>query len=63
MVVMGICILPNSGRAAFEQFLDGVDNCVRRFLPHRVLLLGDFSAHSTEWGGGRRTNACGLALS
>ena len=53
---------PNSGRAVFEEFLDGVDDCARRCLPRQVLILGGFNAHSTEWEN-PRTNTRGCALS
>ncbi|XP_050494523.1 uncharacterized protein LOC126875676 [Bombus huntii] len=53
MMVVGVYVSPNSGRAAFEEFLDGVGDCVRRRLPRQVLVLGDFNAHSTEWGNAR----------
>nr|XP_033199452.1 uncharacterized protein LOC117161825 [Bombus vancouverensis nearcticus] len=62
MVVVGVYVSPNSGWAAFEEFLDGVRGCVRRRPPQQVLVLGDFNAHSTEWGN-PRTNARGRALS
>nr|XP_033204685.1 uncharacterized protein LOC117165383 [Bombus vancouverensis nearcticus]XP_033204713.1 uncharacterized protein LOC117165425 [Bombus vancouverensis nearcticus] len=62
MMVVGLYVSPNSGRAAFEEFLDGVGDCVRRRLPRQVLVLGDFNAHSTEWGNAR-TNASGRMLS
>nr|XP_033200817.1 uncharacterized protein LOC117162946 [Bombus vancouverensis nearcticus] len=62
MMVVGVYVSPNSGRAAFEEFLDGVGDCVRRRLPRQVLVLGDFNAHSTEWGNAR-TNASGRMLS
>ncbi|XP_043591830.1 uncharacterized protein LOC122571768 [Bombus pyrosoma] len=50
-----------SGWAAFEELLDGVGDCVRRHLPRQILVLGDFNAHSAEWGN-PRTNARGRAL-
>ncbi|XP_033315465.1 uncharacterized protein LOC117213886 [Bombus bifarius] len=62
MMVVGVYVSPNSGRAAFEEFLDGVGDCVRRRLPRQVLVLGDFNAHFTEWGNAR-TNARGRTLS
>lgn len=33
MVVVGVYVSPNSGQAAFEEFLGGVGDCVRRRLP------------------------------
>ncbi|XP_076482250.1 uncharacterized protein LOC143303927 [Bombus vancouverensis nearcticus] len=47
MVVVGVYVSPNSGWAAFEEFLNGVGDSVRRLLPRQVLVLGDFNAHST----------------
>ena len=34
MVLVGVYVSPNSGLAAFEDFLDGVGECVSRYL-HR----------------------------
>ncbi|XP_033362901.1 uncharacterized protein LOC117241009 [Bombus vosnesenskii] len=62
MMVVGVYVSPNSGRAAFEEFLDGVGDCVRRRILRQVLVLGDFNAHSTEWANAR-TNARGRTLS
>ncbi|XP_043604762.1 uncharacterized protein LOC122577494 [Bombus pyrosoma] len=62
MVVVGVYVSPNSGWAAFEEFLDGIGDCVRRHFPRRILVLGDCNAHSAEWGN-PRTNARGRALS
>ena len=61
-MVVGVYVSCNSGRAAFEEFLDGVGDCVRRRLSQQVLVLIDFSAHFTEWGN-PRTNAHGRARS
>ncbi|XP_012248759.1 uncharacterized protein LOC105681878, partial [Bombus impatiens] len=62
MVGVGVNVSPNSGRATFEEFLNGVGDCVRRRLPRQVLVLGDFNAHSMIWGNAR-TNARGRTLS
>lgn len=62
MVVVGVYVSPNSRRKAFEEFLDGVGDCVKRHLPRQVLVLEDFNAHSTEWGN-PKVNAHGRALS
>ncbi|XP_043604745.1 uncharacterized protein LOC122577484 [Bombus pyrosoma] len=62
MVVVGVYVSPNSGWAAFEEFLDGIGDCVRRHFPRQILVLGDFNAHSAEWAN-PRTNARGRALS
>jgi hypothetical protein len=42
--------LPNSGLAAFGDFLDDVGECVKGCFPRQVLVLGDFNSHSTQWG-------------
>lgn len=41
-------VSPNSGLGAFEDFLDRVGECVRRYFPRQVLVLGDFNAHSSQ---------------
>ena len=48
MALVGIYVSPNRGLAAFEDFLDGVGECVRRCLPRQELVLGDFNAHSSQ---------------
>ena len=40
MAVVGVYVSPNSGLAAFEDFLDGVGECVRRCLPDRCSSSG-----------------------
>jgi hypothetical protein len=55
IAVVGICVSPNSGLAAFGDYLDEVGAYVRRCRPRQVLVLGDFNAHSTMWGNGRTT--------
>jgi hypothetical protein len=60
--VVGVYVSSNSGLVAFWEFLDGVGDCVRRHLFSQVLLLGDFNAHSSQWGN-TRTDARGRALS
>jgi hypothetical protein len=49
MVLVCVYFSPNSGLAAFEDFLDGVGKCVRRYIPRQVLVLGDFNAHTSQW--------------
>jgi hypothetical protein len=61
IAVVGVYVSPNSGMAAFVDFLDGVVECVRRCFPRQVLVLGDFNAHSTQWGNAR-TSAQGRWL-
>jgi hypothetical protein len=53
MVLVGVYVSPNSGLNAFQDFLDGVGERVRRYLPRQVLLLEDFDAHSSQWGNPR----------
>ncbi|XP_060820307.1 uncharacterized protein LOC132909468 [Bombus pascuorum] len=53
IAVVGIYVSPNIGLAPFGDFLDRVGECVRRCLPRQVLVLGDFNAHSTQWGNTR----------
>jgi hypothetical protein len=48
--VVAAYVSPNSGLAAFEDFLDDVGECVKRCFPGLVLVLGDFNANSTQWG-------------
>jgi hypothetical protein len=70
IVVVGIYVSPNSGLAAFGDFLDEVGDCIRRCHPRQVLVLWDFNAHSIMWGNSRTTAggrwltdlAAGLAL-
>ncbi|KOB77016.1 reverse transcriptase [Operophtera brumata] len=50
LAVVGCYISPNCTLVEFEVYLDAVGNCIRRCLPRPVLLLGDFNAHSREWG-------------
>ncbi|XP_060830192.1 uncharacterized protein LOC132914800 [Bombus pascuorum] len=54
-VVVSVYISPNCGTRAFEDFLDEMGECIRRCLPRQVLVLGDFNAHSTQWGNNRTT--------
>ena len=61
IAVVGVYISPNSGVAAFEDFLDRAGDCVRRCFPRQVIVLGDFNAHSSQWGDAR-TDTRGRAL-
>ncbi|XP_043588288.1 uncharacterized protein LOC122570257 [Bombus pyrosoma] len=61
IAVVGAYISPNSGVAAFEDFLDRAGDCVRRCFPRQVIVLGDFNAHSSQWGDAR-TDTRGRAL-
>jgi hypothetical protein len=47
---VAVYVSPNSGLAAFGDFLDDVGESVKRCFPRQVLVLGDFNAHSTQWG-------------
>jgi hypothetical protein len=62
MLVTCVYVSPNKGLTAFGDFLDGVDECVGRCLPCQLLVLGDFNAHSSQWGNAR-TNIRGRMLS
>jgi hypothetical protein len=55
MVVVCVYVSPNSGLAAFADFLDGFGECVRRCFPRQVLVLGDINAYSSQWGNARTT--------
>lgn len=48
MMVVGAYVSPNSGLVAFGEFLDGVVDCMRRYLPRQVLFLEDFNARSSQ---------------
>jgi hypothetical protein len=50
IAVVAVYVSPNSGLAAFGNFLDEVGECVKRCFPRQVLVLVDFNAHSTQWG-------------
>jgi hypothetical protein len=50
IAVVAVYVSPNSGLAAFGEFLDDVGECVKRCFPRQVLVLGDFNAHSMQWG-------------
>jgi hypothetical protein len=50
IAVVAVYISPNSGQAAFGDFLDEDGECVERCFPRQVLVLGNFNAHSTQSG-------------
>ena len=50
LVVVGCYVSPNCTLAAYEVYLDGVRDCVRRNSPCPVIVLGDFNARSRTWG-------------
>jgi hypothetical protein len=63
IAVVGVYVSPNSGPDAYRDFLDGVNNCMRRRCRSRqVVILGDFNARSSQWGN-TRTNVRGRMLS
>ena len=53
LVVVGCYVSPNCTLAVFEGYLDEVRDCVRRYLPRPVIVLGDFNARSRAWGDAR----------
>lgn len=61
IAVVAVYVSPNIGLDAYGDFLDGVGECVRRCLPRQALVLGDFNAHSTQWGN-PNTNSRGRML-
>lgn len=48
MMVVDVYVSPNSDLVAFGEFVDGVGDCMRRYLPRQVLILEDFNAHSSQ---------------
>lgn len=61
--MLDVHVSSNIGLVAFEEFLDGIGDCVRRYLPSQILLLGDFNAHSSQWGNTRTDDVRGRAPS
>ncbi|XP_033363348.1 uncharacterized protein LOC117241589 [Bombus vosnesenskii] len=59
--VVAVYVSPNIDLAAYGDFVDRVGECIGRCLPRQVLVLGDFNAHSTQWGN-PRTNSRGRML-
>lgn len=62
MVLVGLYVSPNSGLTAFKDFLDGVGECVRRYLRRQMYVLEDFNAHPSQWSH-PRTDTRGRMLS
>lgn len=62
MMVVHVYVFPNSGLVAFGEFVNGVGDCMRQYLPRQILVLEDFNAHSLQWGN-TRTDPCGRVLS
>jgi hypothetical protein len=56
IAVVAVYVSPNSGLAAFGDFLDDVGERVKRCFPRQVLDLGNFNAHSTQWGNSATNN-------
>lgn len=54
-------ISPNCNVDEYESYVESLGNCIRRCQPRPTIALGDFNAHSREWGG-RRENAKGRKL-
>jgi hypothetical protein len=50
IAVVAVYVSPNSGLAAFSDFLDEDGECVEWCFPRQVLVLGNFNAHSTQSG-------------
>jgi hypothetical protein len=50
IAVVAVYISPNSGQAAFGDFLDEDGECGERCFPRQVLVLGNFNGHSTQSG-------------
>ncbi|CAB3240394.1 unnamed protein product [Arctia plantaginis] len=49
-VVVGCYFSPNRGLAEYEAYLHGLAICIRSYASRPVFVLGDFNAHSREWG-------------
>ncbi|XP_033362398.1 uncharacterized protein LOC117240485, partial [Bombus vosnesenskii] len=59
--VVAVYVSPNVDLDAYGEFLDRVGECIRGCHPRQVLVMGDFNAHSTQWGN-PRTNSRGRML-
>ncbi|XP_053990546.1 uncharacterized protein LOC128882804 [Hylaeus volcanicus] len=60
LALIGVYAAPSAPLAAFEWLLDGVRDALSRSPVARTLVLGDFNAKSTSWGG-PATDAWGRA--
>lgn len=61
MVVVGVYFPPSGTLSDFEEWLDGLETCVRRLQTKPTLIAGDFNSWSRTWGS-RRSGARGKAL-
>lgn len=50
VAIIGCYVSPNCSLADYELYLYEVRECIRRCLPRPTLIMGDFNAHSLEWG-------------
>lgn len=60
-VIVGVYFSPNKSLATFEQFLDRMEIVIRRSMPGKIIIAGDWNAKSTLWGS-QITDAKGEAL-
>ncbi|XP_049885128.1 uncharacterized protein LOC126380050 [Pectinophora gossypiella] len=49
-LIFGVYFSPNAPLAEYQLFLDRLGTAVRRTTQSKVIVLGDFNAHSTAWG-------------
>ncbi|XP_053989811.1 uncharacterized protein LOC128882251 [Hylaeus volcanicus] len=61
LALIGVYAPPSAPLAAFEWLLDGIRDALSRSPVARTLVLGDFNAKSTAWGG-PPTDARGRAV-
>ncbi|XP_053989834.1 uncharacterized protein LOC128882278, partial [Hylaeus volcanicus] len=61
LALIGVYAPPSAPLAAFEWLLDGIQDALSRSPVARTLVLGDFNAKSTAWGG-PATDARGRAV-
>lgn len=61
MIFISCYISPNCDLAQFDAFLNSIGLHVSRFINNRIIVAGDFNAHSESWGS-KRTNAKGISL-
>lgn len=50
LAIISVYFSPNRNTADYEAFLSALELVVGRYRPHRVLVAGDFNAHSVTWG-------------
>lgn len=61
LVVVSGYISPNCTREEFLEFLDELDEVIRRMRGHPIIIGGDFNSKSTLWGS-KRTNSRGTLV-